>query len=308
MTLICLADETAGERREGCSPGAWSLSAFLESYGDVHAACWEVPSRVVSLKGAHTHAFQGPGAGRGLPGCWCLGMSQAADEICSLIPPSATSNFFTLGSTIQFRHLVFCSFSQASCVCWGGLAWARMVQKPSLAAAQCSHSPQAVTASWPTLPATAALGFHRFITSLKCGGCRQQVSWRSTGAAAFGSDLGLRKPTEWGNSEGLLSSLFHLWPPTFWAKKAGSGQAGVKQNCLKSKKMVVNMMGRGGWESPHLSQFSGLSTHMPGMGLCQHLLPFCLLGLASVFHLNMIVFPEPCKGLTHLLLPQTLWF
>lgn len=67
--------------------------------------------------------------------------------------------------------------------------------------------PQAVTALWPVLLPTAALGSHRFIMSPKCSGCRQWISWRSTGAAAFGSDLGLRKPADRGNSEGLLSSI-----------------------------------------------------------------------------------------------------
>lgn len=55
---------------------------------------------------------------------------------------------------------------------------------------------QAVTASWPSLLAMDALGSQQFITSPKCGGCRQRISWRSTEAATFGSDLGMRKAAQ----------------------------------------------------------------------------------------------------------------
>lgn len=136
-------------------------------------------------------------------------MSQAADEMCSLVPPSATSSLLALRSgsdTWSSAASPKPDTRQHPSVCVLGRAG--LGQDVAKTQPHCTvlSLPQAVTASWSALLATAALGSHRFITSPKCGGCRQRISWHSTGAAAFGSDLGLRKLAERGNA-GLLSSI-----------------------------------------------------------------------------------------------------
>lgn len=251
MALICFADETAGEWRErAAAHGHHAFLLFLK----VAEMCKQTVEK--SLLGQPvwtvlTNDLLRPGAGKGLPRCKCLGPSQAADEMCSPVPPTAIF-IFTLGSTIWFRHLVFHSFSQArnqatpiwSPACCGGLGPWGCENPASL------HSALIPPGSDSLLAFSAGHGFPgvppiHHISKVQWPQAVDLLAlhWGCHFWKLFGDEKGCRMRKLW------MALLFHFWPTTYWVEKVESGQAGVTWNCLKTSKMVANMIRVGEWET-----------------------------------------------------------
>lgn len=126
--------------------------------------------------------------------------------------------------------------------------------------------PQAVTASWPALLEASALEPHGFLPSGMCSCCRQRDLSALGWAAAFGSDLRLKKAANQGKSEALFSSIpgHPLSEPRKWdlAKLRRSGTEVGKDGGQHD----------GGWlgeKFPHPSQLGGLSATTPRGGLAK---------------------------------------
>lgn len=117
-----------------------------------------------------------------------------------------------------------------------------------------------------------------------CNCCRLRDLLAFLWAAAFGSDLGFKKAANRGNSEALFSIFGH---PLSEPRKCNLAK--LRQSVTEVKK-DGSQRDNGGWVRNFFILLSLVGCQLRRLGgACQPLLPFRLPGLASIFHLYMIV-------------------